>query len=58
MGIFDDLTGFLDDVRQLSDELTELKDDVVSSVVTDFGQEATDAVTELTVIVSGESTEQ
>lgn len=40
----DDISGFLDDVRDLGQEFESLKDEVVSSVV-DFGRELGDEPT-------------
>jgi hypothetical protein len=57
MGLFDDITGFLDDVRQMGDELGELKDDVISTV-TDFGSDLAEPVTELSDVLGSESAEE
>lgn len=57
MGLFDDITGFLGDVRQMGDELNELKDDVVS-MVTDLGSSVVEPMADLTDALGGDSAEE
>lgn len=57
MGLLDDITSFLDDVRQVGEELDSLKRDVVASVA-DFGHEASETVVELKQVLTEESADE